>query len=139
MRFGRLRCEPSLPLTTSAPGSDQIALLHQQLCNNLIKIDLAFVGKGASICTDQLVIRSIAHTASELGGRTVAEGVEDEARAMPQRRGVDDGEGYLLGVPAPLSDQIVSATTGNRCRLTSSAGEGHENDSACVTARVAGS
>ena len=55
-------------------------------------------------------------------GRTVAEGVKDKARAMPAKRAGSTTARAISWV-SRRRYEIESATTSNRCRPTSSAGE----------------
>ena len=53
---------------------------------------------------DQVVVRSLARIATELGKQTVAEYVEDaETLELRSRLGVDFAQGYHIGVPQPVS------------------------------------
>ena len=76
---------------------------------DIIKIDGEFV-RGCTVDrTDQLVISSIVAIARGLGKHTVAEWIADEDTiTMLQQLGVDAGQGYHLGLPAPLRDQLGS-------------------------------
>jgi diguanylate cyclase (GGDEF)-like protein/PAS domain S-box-containing protein len=74
-----------------------------------LKIDGDFVASPRSH-TDELVIESIVNIAKGLGKKTIAEHVEDEATvAALQRMGVDYAQGFHLGLPASVEDQLVSA------------------------------
>ena len=76
---------------------------------DIIKIDGEFVRACTVDQTDQLVISSIVGIARGLGKRTVAEWIADEDTiTMLKQLGVDAGQGYHLGLPAPLRDQLGS-------------------------------
>jgi diguanylate cyclase (GGDEF)-like protein/PAS domain S-box-containing protein len=68
-----------------------------------LKIDGEFVKNLTHSATDQLVIRAVVDIARGLGARTIAEYVNDDAclRCL-EGLGVDFGQGYFLGAPAPL-------------------------------------
>jgi hypothetical protein len=55
---------------------------------------------------DERLIRGIVGMAREFDQITIAEGIEDEATLVRLRDlGVNLGQGYLFGRPAPLADQ----------------------------------
>ena len=70
---------------------------------DFIKIDREFVVNLADSDVDQRLVRSIADVARGLGIETVAEAVSD-ARTLELLRemGVQYGQGFHLGAPAPL-------------------------------------
>ena len=73
---------------------------------DLIKIDGEFVRNCRSSRTDQLLIAAIVGIARGLGKRTIAEYVsDDQTIALLKELGVDYGQGYHLGLPAPLALQ----------------------------------
>jgi len=68
-----------------------------------LKIDMQFVRGMLESNADARIVESLIVIASGLGMRTVAEGVEDPALIGPLRKlGVDMGQGYLFGRPAPI-------------------------------------
>jgi diguanylate cyclase (GGDEF)-like protein len=70
-----------------------------------IKIDREFVSDLARNRRDQKMIQAIVEIARASGQRTVAEGIEDvHSLNLLRRFGVDCGQGYYLGRPAPLAD-----------------------------------
>jgi diguanylate cyclase (GGDEF)-like protein/PAS domain S-box-containing protein len=74
-----------------------------------LKIDGDFIRQLTSSQEDQLVVRAIVEIARGLGKRTVAEFVGDEATMELLRElGVNDGQGFHLGRPAPLEDLIAA-------------------------------
>jgi diguanylate cyclase (GGDEF)-like protein/PAS domain S-box-containing protein len=73
-----------------------------------IKIDGDFVRGCQGSTTDQLLIRAIVDIARGLEKHTIAEYVSDEETvALLARIGVDYGQGYHLGRPAPLAEQLA--------------------------------
>ncbi len=79
----------------------------KHLTFDFLKIDGEFVRDCRSDPTDQLVIQAVVDIARGMGKRTIAEFVGDDATAgLLARMGVDYGQGYHLGVPAPLRDQL---------------------------------
>jgi EAL domain-containing protein (putative c-di-GMP-specific phosphodiesterase class I) len=72
-----------------------------------LKIDGEFVRHCASDATDRLVIQAVVDIARGLGKRTVAEKVGDaETAELLRSLGVDHGQGFHLGEPAPLADWL---------------------------------
>ena len=70
-----------------------------------IKIDQEFVHELAHSDVDQRLVGSIVEVATALGIETVAEAVGDQKTVQLLRElGVDYGQGYFLGEPAPLED-----------------------------------
>jgi len=60
--------------------------------------------------TNQLVVRSVAQLARELGKRTIAEFVEDEATlVMLREQGIDYAQGFYIGRPVALEDVDLAA------------------------------
>jgi diguanylate cyclase (GGDEF)-like protein/PAS domain S-box-containing protein len=75
-----------------------------------VKIDGEFVRDCVDSETDQLVVQAVVQIASGLGKQTIAEFVEDEATiGVLERFGVDYAQGYHIGRPAPLTDELVEA------------------------------
>src|SRR5664279_2445131 len=69
-----------------------------------LKIDGEFIRGLVTNRADQVLVRSLVRIADELGKRTVAEFVEDEATlAVLRGLGVDYAQGYHIGRPAALS------------------------------------
>ena len=74
---------------------------------DFLKIDGEFIARCATGKTDQLVIQALVAIARGLGKQTIAEFVGDqETVRLLTRLGVDYGQGYLLGTPAPISELI---------------------------------
>jgi EAL domain-containing protein (putative c-di-GMP-specific phosphodiesterase class I) len=77
---------------------------------DFLKIDGEFVQNCCASDTDRLVIQAVVSIARGLRKRTIAEFVgDDETIALLTRLGVDYGQGYHLGAPAPLADQLPIA------------------------------
>jgi diguanylate cyclase (GGDEF)-like protein/PAS domain S-box-containing protein len=72
-----------------------------------LKIDREFVTDCLHNRTDQLVIEALVSLAHGLNKQTIAEGVEDhETELFLRRRGVDLAQGFHIGRPAPIVDDI---------------------------------
>lgn len=72
-----------------------------------LKIDREFVTDCLHNRTDQLVIEALVSLAHGLNKQTIAEGVEDhETELFLRRRGVDLAQGFHIGRPAPISDDV---------------------------------
>ena len=69
-----------------------------------LKIDLDFVRDLRDNPSNLHVVRAIVSLAKGFGLKTIAEGVENEATlALLRAEGVDFGQGYYFGHPAPIS------------------------------------
>jgi diguanylate cyclase (GGDEF)-like protein/PAS domain S-box-containing protein len=80
-----------------------------------LKIDGDFIRHLTTSQEDQLVVRAIVEIARGLGKRTVAEFVGDqETVELLRELGVDDGQGFHLGEPAPLEDLLSARAEGTR-------------------------
>jgi EAL domain-containing protein (putative c-di-GMP-specific phosphodiesterase class I) len=76
---------------------------------DLIKIDSEFVRNCTTNDVDQVLIEALVQIARRLGKHTIAEGVgDDQTTELLTKLGVDYGQGYHLGIPAPLTDYIHS-------------------------------
>jgi diguanylate cyclase (GGDEF)-like protein/PAS domain S-box-containing protein len=74
---------------------------------DILKIDGDFVRNFGHGGIDQLVIAAIVRIAKGLGKKTVAEFVEDaHVTRLLRESGVDYGQGYYLGRPAPVADLL---------------------------------
>ena len=75
---------------------------------DIIKIDGGFVRNCRSNPTDRILITAIVDIARGLGKQTIAEFVPDDATvSLLNDLGVDYGQGYHLGRPAPIGIQIA--------------------------------
>ena len=82
----------------------------KHLTFDYVKIDGEFVKELPDNPTDQLVIRAIVDIARGLGTRTVAEFVGDERTVeLLDELGVDYGQGFHLGRPAPVAGLLTAA------------------------------
>ena len=85
-----------------------------------LKIDGEFVRDCCANPTDQLVVRAIVGIARGMGKHTIAEFVGDDPTIeLLTRLGVDCGQGYHLGTPAPLQDHLDALTVGARASALS--------------------
>jgi EAL domain-containing protein (putative c-di-GMP-specific phosphodiesterase class I) len=76
----------------------------KDLTFEFLKIDGGFVQACRSSETDKLIIKAIVDLAAGMGKRTIAEFVEDHETAhLLTQLGVDYGQGFHLGMPAPLA------------------------------------
>ena len=72
-----------------------------------LKIDREFITDCLQNRTDQLVIEAVVALAHGLNKQTIAEGVEDhQTELFLRRRGVDLAQGYHIGRPAPITDDV---------------------------------
>jgi diguanylate cyclase (GGDEF)-like protein len=72
-----------------------------------LKIDGSFVRDAASNPRTEAMVRAIAQLASTMGMETVAEFVEtDDLRIRMASLGVDFGQGFAIGKPAPLAEVL---------------------------------
>ena len=75
----------------------------KHLVFDYLKIDGEFIDRLPTSATDQLVVRAVVDIAKGLGAQVIAERVADDATvALLADLGVDFGQGYFLGRPAPL-------------------------------------
>ncbi len=80
----------------------------KQLPIDYLKIDMEFVHDLTVNVGSQRVVRAVVDLANGFGQQTIAEGIEDvETRDLLAAMGVDFGQGYLFGPPAPI-DQIFA-------------------------------
>ena len=94
--------------------------LWSELKPEFVKVDKHFV---QGVGTDPVklhFLRSIQELAIRTGARVVAEGIETDADlAVVQELGIDFGQGFLLGKPAPQPDHRVSQELIHRLRPVS--------------------
>lgn len=77
----------------------------KQLPIDYLKIDMEFVGDLTVNQGSQRVVRAVIDLAKGFGQLTIAEGIEDEeTRDVLAEMGVDFGQGYLFGRPAPAEE-----------------------------------
>ena len=81
---------------------------------DIVKIDGSFVKNINSDRIDLTLFRSMNEIAHLLGKRTVGEFIESEEMSLSLRDiGVDYGQGYYFGVPAPLNQKSSNARPSN--------------------------
>lgn len=77
-----------------------------------LKIDGGFIRNLARDPMDQELVRAMVQVAKGLGGKTIAEWVEDvKTLALIRQLGVDYAQGYHIGRPMPMDS--VSRSSGN--------------------------
>jgi len=82
----------------------------KQMPIDYLKIDMEFVRDLLANEGSKRVVRAVVDLAKGFGQQTVAEGIEDEeTRRALAAMGVDYGQGYLFGRPAPAAD-VLSTT-----------------------------
>ena len=82
-----------------------------------LKIDGEFIRTLNVNRTDELVVKSVVDIARGLGARTIAEFVgDDETVELLRQLGVDYGQGYHLGRPAPLEQALPALRGGGLLR-----------------------
>ncbi len=80
-----------------------------------LKIDGEFVTGLVDSSSDQLLVRALVGIAQGLGTRTVAEFVGDEQTvALLRELGVDYGQGFHLGRPAPVAEVLPPLPGGRK-------------------------
>jgi len=106
-RLADLGCE--LALDDFGAGFASFASL-KHLDFDYVKIDGQFIRDLVHDETNQLVVRSVAQLARELGKRTIAEFVGDEATlAMLREQGIEYAQGFHIGRPVPLEEVDLAA------------------------------
>jgi diguanylate cyclase (GGDEF)-like protein len=117
-RLRRLGC--AVALDDFGTGLSSLAYLRQ-LPVTMLKIDGSFVRDVLKDPRAESMVRAIAQLARSMSITTVGEYVEtEEIRARIATLGVDYGQGFAIGRPAPLDDLIaelpllVSATAATR-------------------------
>jgi diguanylate cyclase (GGDEF)-like protein len=117
-RLRRLGC--SVALDDFGTGLSSLAYLRQ-LPVTMLKIDGSFVRDVLKDSRAESMVRAIAQLARSMSIATVAEYVEtEEIRARIATLGVDYGQGFAIGRPAPFADLLtelpllVSATAVTR-------------------------
>lgn len=93
--------------------------LWSELRPEFIKVDKHFIQGVGSDPVKHQFLRSIHDLASRTGSRVIAEGIEtDGDLAVIQELGIDFGQGYLLGRPAPKPNLWQSPALVHRLRPT---------------------
>jgi diguanylate cyclase (GGDEF)-like protein len=103
-RLRRLGC--GVALDDFGTGLSSLSYLRQ-LPVTMLKIDGSFVRDILKDARAESMVRAIAQLARSMGIGTVAEYVEtEEIRARVASLGVDYGQGFAIGQPAPLVDLL---------------------------------
>lgn len=85
----------------------------KQLPVDFLKIDIEFVRDALTSSASRNVVEAIVSLATGFGLKTVGEGVEDEETLVLLRNlGVDYGQGFHIGRPAPLEAANAQPTPG---------------------------
>ena len=85
----------------------------KQLPIDYLKIDMEFVHDLTVNEGSQRVVRAVVDLAHGFGQKTIAEGIEsEETRDALAEMGVDFGQGYLFGRPAPVNEAFESDQEG---------------------------
>jgi diguanylate cyclase (GGDEF)-like protein len=104
-RLRRLGC--GVALDDFGTGLSSLSYLRQ-LPVTMLKIDGSFVRDILKDARAESMVRAIAQLARSMGLHTVAEYVEtEELRARISQLGVDYGQGFALGRPAPFEELIA--------------------------------
>jgi EAL domain-containing protein (putative c-di-GMP-specific phosphodiesterase class I) len=104
-----------------------------------LKIDGEFVRCCAENETDRILICAVVQIAHGMGKRTIAEHVEDQQTVeVLTRLGVDHGQGFHLGRPAPLDQQLTAAAQHRYRRSPRKHTARIDEAQACRAARRAG-
>lgn len=79
----------------------------KHLAFDYLKIDGEFIVNLVNTATDQLLVKAVVDIARGLGTQTVAEFVgDDQTVELLRQLGVDYGQGYHLGRPAPVHELL---------------------------------
>lgn len=95
--------QPRFDLAVDDAGAGYASLRHiLELRPRYVKLDMALVRGIESDPMRRSMVTGLDHCVREMGGTTIAEGVETEAEAEALARlGIAVGQGYLFGRPAP--------------------------------------
>jgi diguanylate cyclase (GGDEF)-like protein len=101
-----------------------------------LKIDASFVSGLVDRPENLVIVRSVIDLARNLGLRTVAEGVENEAELRLLRTlGCDEVQGYFIGTPMP-PDALLAWQAARSAEPPSAAGAGCPTDSSGLLEEV---
>jgi diguanylate cyclase (GGDEF)-like protein len=102
---------------------------------NYVKIDGSFVRDLVTNERDRLVVRAMVEIAHSMGQTTIAEFVEDAGTISVLRElGVDYAQGYYIGRPAPMPDQLPATAALAPAPPTSELSEASLADAAAAAA-----
>jgi PAS domain S-box-containing protein len=105
-RLAELGCEFALDDFGTGYGG---FMYLKQLPIDYLKIDMEFVRDLTVNEGSKRVVRAVVDLAQGFGQKTIAEGIEDdETRALLAEMGVDLGQGYLFGRPAPAEPALFA-------------------------------
>ncbi|MFN8028482.1 MAG: EAL domain-containing protein [Acidimicrobiia bacterium] len=95
-------------LAVDDAGAGYASLHHVvELRPDFVKLDIALTRGVEADQARQAMIAGMRHFAAETATQLIAEGIETEDEADTMRRlGVELGQGYLLGRPAPAADWV---------------------------------
>jgi len=111
-RLRELGCE--IALDDFGAGFGSFTYLRQ-IPFDVLKIDGQFVRECARDARDSAFVEALVKIAASLDIRTVAEFVGDEpTAALLKTIGVDMGQGYHLGRPAPVEEALLMKGLGPR-------------------------
>jgi len=126
-RLRRLGC--AVALDDFGTGLSSLAYLRQ-LPVTMLKIDGSFIRDVLKDTRAESMVRAIAQLARSMSIATVGEYVEtEEIRARIATLGVDYGQGFAIGRPAPLADLLVELPL----LISASAGSRYTDDSPTVS------
>ncbi len=87
-------------------GYSSLCLLRQ-FPVDVVKIDMSFVAPLLTDPSAQAIVKAVLGMCADLGLKTVAEGIENEAQLdMLRAMGCSHGQGYLFGRPSPLGARV---------------------------------
>jgi EAL domain-containing protein (putative c-di-GMP-specific phosphodiesterase class I) len=108
-------------LSADDMGSGYAGFRHLlRLRPDIIKLDISLIAGIESSREQQALTRALLTFASEVGAQVIAEGIEEPAELTTlQSLGVPWGQGYLIGLPAPLPGPTSAADAIGRPRAHS--------------------
>lgn len=97
--------QPRFDLAVDDAGAGYASLRHIiELRPRFVKLDMALVRGIEADPVRRSLVAGLEHCVREMGGTTIAEGVETEAEAEALASlGIDVAQGYLFGRPAPAA------------------------------------
>jgi EAL domain-containing protein (putative c-di-GMP-specific phosphodiesterase class I)/DNA-binding NarL/FixJ family response regulator len=103
LRKAVARLGPSFYLCVDDAGSGFASLRHVlSLSPSFVKLDRSWVHNIHDDPARQALVAGLAHFATQTGCRLIAEGIEeDQELAILRSLGIELGQGFLLGTPAP--------------------------------------
>jgi EAL domain-containing protein (putative c-di-GMP-specific phosphodiesterase class I) len=97
--------QPRFDLAVDDAGAGYASLRHIiELRPRFVKLDMGLVRGIEGDPVRRSLVAGLEHCVREMGGTTIAEGVETEAEAEALANlGIDVAQGYLFGRPAPAA------------------------------------